>query len=142
MAVAANDIWAAGSARVAGSLMDFDAVLRHWDGTRWSDWSSRIEPDGSLLEEQLLDVAAQSPDEVWMPAVNVDLWNSELNPPTGSELLLQTSSGWQETPLAPRELLDALAADGEAGMWAVGSVYFGSSPDGAPTRTLVKRYAC
>jgi hypothetical protein len=125
-ATSADDVWAVGS-QVDNSPEGNTsyALAEHWDGTSWTiDPTPQVGTSG----DNLLDVVALSPTDVW--AVGVASDNGR-----GRTLTLHwDGSTWLDVPSPSGGTLRAVTALSETEAWAVGSYIAGGD------RTLIERW--
>jgi hypothetical protein len=63
-ALTVNDVWAVGTA--SNAAQGLTTFIIHWNGTAWSRVASpNVPPEGSTGWNQLLDIAAISPGNIW-----------------------------------------------------------------------------
>ncbi len=61
-AISSNDIWAVGFSTSGNDTSTIKTLIEHWNGSQWSIVSS---PNPGVGDNQLNDVIARSPDDVW-----------------------------------------------------------------------------
>jgi hypothetical protein len=127
-AVSATDIWAVGSYRDGGAILEKTLILR-WNGTAWSIVSS---PNPQSFQNALNAVAVVSAGDVWAVGYTSD--------GTGYKTLTLrwNGSAWQTknspSPGSPNNELLGVAAVAPDDVWAIG--YANANNDGSVYRTL------
>ena len=61
-AISSNDIWAVGFSTSANDPSDIRSLIEHWNGSQWSIVDS---PNPGIGGNQLNDVIARSPNDIW-----------------------------------------------------------------------------
>jgi hypothetical protein len=124
LAVAAlgpDDVWAVGHGR-SGPTLDLLPVAWHWDGTAWSYVPM---PRLGAVQVTMTDLVAVSTTEIWAVGQKLVRLDDPGNLPAVERW---DGTAWQEVagpdlpPDAfPHAVLDAVAPDGQGGIWAAGS---------------------
>lgn len=120
-AVGPDDVWAVGHGR-SGATLDLLPIAWHWDGTAWSYvLMHRL----GAVQVTPTDLLAVSPTEIWAVGYKLVTLSDPGNLPAVERW---DGTAWQEVagpdvpPVAfPHATLDAVAADGQGGIWAAGS---------------------
>jgi hypothetical protein len=112
LAIASDDVWAAGDRWISSPSASSESLLLHFDGSSWSVSTHPIQSDGWVS-----GLAATSSSDVWASAVGDD--------PTGSQnvaMLHFDGSAWSQIAAATtvaQGYPDAVAANG-SDAWMVG----------------------
>jgi hypothetical protein len=117
-----NDVWAVGAGR-SGATLDLLPIAWHWDGTAWS---YVLMPRSGALQVTPTDLVAVSPTELWMVGFKLERLDSPGNLPVVQRF---DGTAWQEVDgpdippgVYPHAVLNAVAPDGQGGIWAAGLV--------------------
>src|SRR5262245_40119008 len=120
-AVGPNDVWAIGHGR-SGATLDLLPIAWHWNGT---EWSHVLMPRLGAVQVTPTDLVAVSPTEIWAVGYKLVRLDDPGNLPAVERW---DGTAWQgvagpDLPpdVYPHATLDAVAADGQGGIWAAGS---------------------
>jgi hypothetical protein len=120
-ALGPDDVWAVGHGR-SGPTLDLLPIAWHWDGTAWS---YVLMPRLGALQVTPTDLVAVSPTEIWAVGYKLVRLDDPGNLPAVERW---DGTAWQEVAgpdvpadAYPHAVLDAVAADGQGGIWAAGS---------------------
>ena len=111
-ALSANDVWAVGYSFGTQSESNIDTLILHWDGVSWSEVTS---PNVLGVANQLLGIAAISPNDIWAVGYT-----------GGAPLSMHwNGSAWSLVPVRPHaggsgDWLTAVAGSASNDVWAVG----------------------
>ncbi len=128
VALNANDIWAVGSS-YNFSVNRYGALIEHWDGSQWSIVKSA---STSLLNNNLLAIAAIAPQDIW--AVGLSFSNNQ-NQPRQTLIEHWDGSQWSivksVNPGGSDSTLSSVTAISSDDVWAVG---------GSQSRELIEHW--
>jgi hypothetical protein len=116
-ALAPNDIWELGVTTASVLKGKRDYILMHWNGTSWSTVPlPKVTPPKGATESPGAGFVATGPSDVWLP------WDIEQGTQGAQTLYLLHWNGtsWAKVDLKlPTSGVDAMAQDGNGGLWLV-----------------------
>jgi hypothetical protein len=120
-ALGPDDVWAVGTGR-SGPTLDLLPIAWHWNGT---EWSHVLMPRLGAVQVTPADLVAVSPTEIWAVGYKLVRLDDPGNLPAVHRwdgTAWQGVAGPDLPPDAyPHAILDAVAPDGQGGIWAAGS---------------------
>ena len=120
-ALGPNDVWAVGHGR-SGPTLDLLPIAWHWNGT---EWSHVLMPRLGAVQVTPANLVAVSPTEIWAVGYKLVRLDDPGNLPAVHRwdgTAWQGVAGPDLPPGAhPHAILDAVAPDGQGGIWAAGS---------------------
>jgi hypothetical protein len=136
-AYASNDVWAVGGYGSTTSITATLTLIKHWDGTSWTNFAS---PSPGSYYNALLSVSARAPDDVWAVGYYIDYPSTSVNQKTlvlhwnGSQWNVVTSPN----PGTLNNRLNGVVALSASNVWAVG--YKQYTGLGEHERTLIEHW--
>jgi hypothetical protein len=129
-ALAPDDIWVLGATRATAASGNPATILMHWNGT---SWTSVAAPGDAVPASTTVDngeLVATGPRDAWLVRQEQRVGSDGQTVVTGAYLLHWDGTSWAKVSIgAPAQTsIEAMAADGQGGLWLAGLGVSSPSP--------------
>jgi hypothetical protein len=121
-ALAPDDIWVLGATPASAATANPVTILMHWNGTSWTSVPAPRDtvPAGTTVDNG--ELVATGPREAWLVRQEQRVGSDGQTVITGAYLLHWDGTSWARVSIgAPAQtIVEAMAADGQGGLWLAG----------------------